>query len=282
MWKKFFIISILSFFMIIMISCANETNAPIDTPDDPTYEDPIIEEACEHIYKDGKCTLCGELCTHTFDKGKCKVCGYVCPHNEISQGICSVCGYPIYEECEHMWRKGVCNICGYICPHEHIYDGFCLDCDVDFSVDCDHEWEDGVCKKCTMICHHNFKDSVCQNCGFVCTHEGLKCGETCRVCYYEFEHQIVEGKCVLCGKRFDYVTEIPSNFLNTNCPEKGTVEKVVFQSYDYANNRPYENTFFVYLPYGYYDNTDEYNVFYLTHGSGENAAYWLAQLSYAG
>ena len=242
----------------------------------------LCGDECKHSYVNGKCKICGYECPHLYENGKCTICGYQCLHDFVIGGICQYCDYPVYKDCEHIYHNGHCDICDYTCPHEHLYDGWCDDCEMDFSIDCDHEWENGVCKKCTLICHHYFVDSVCEKCGFVCTHPGLQCGEVCRVCYYEYEHEIVGGFCVNCGRRFDYVTEIPSKFLNTNCPEKGTVEKVVFQSYDYANNRPFENTFFVYLPYGYYDNTDEYNVFYLTHGSGENAAYWLAQLSYAG
>lgn len=264
-------------FSCFVFSCDKKNEEPKENNNEITE--------CNHEFIDGKCKLCGKICEHEFVNGICKICSYECKHENIVDHVCQECGYieeDPYANCEHKFVDGICTICGYQCPHEHIYDAICLDCDMDFSEGCEHQFENGVCTKCGIICHHDFVDSVCTKCGFICTHEGLKCGETCMICYYEYEHQIVEGKCVICGKLFNYVTEIPSKFLNGNCPEQGTVEKVVFQSYDYNNNRPYENTFFVYLPYGYYDNTEEYNVFYLTHGSGENAAYWLAQLSYKG
>ncbi len=37
-----------------------------------------------------------------------------------------------------------------------------------------------------------------------------------------------------------------------------------------------EKELYVYLPYGY-DETKDYNVLYLMHGGGENAAYWLSE-----
>lgn len=278
---------IISFiFILFLVSCDNqkipEPNQPtedIENPEEiPNEQENIV---CVHEWKNGVCTLCGITCSHNFENGICKTCGYKCHHEIFAEGRCIDCDYPIFEDCEHEWHDGYCPICDYYCPHEHLYDGLCALCEKEFSDDCEHEWENGVCKKCTLICRHFFEDSVCQKCGYICTHEGFKCGDVCRFCHYKAEHQVEEGVCVLCGKRMDYTTEIPSQFFG-NCPEKGTVEKVVFQSYDYANSRSYENTFFVYLPYGYYDSTEEYNVFYLTHGSGENAAYWLAQLSYAG
>ena len=285
---KKIIFCFLILFSIFLIAC--ESANPIE-PDpkenegeelEPTPEPEPEPEPCKHEFKNGTCTLCGYNCKHEWENGVCTICGFKCKHTYYAEGHCLDCDYPIFEDCEHEWENGYCPICDYHCPHSELYDGLCALCEKEFSDNCEHEWENGVCKKCTLICRHNFEDSVCTKCGYICTHENLHCGERCHICFYEYEHQIEGGICVLCGKRFDYVTEIPSKFLDTNCPQKGTVEKVVFQSYDYANSRAYENTFFVYLPYGYYDNTDEYNVFYLTHGSGENAAYWLAQLGYAG
>ena len=266
---------------MLLVSCGKTPTEDVIIPNE---DDKITEEIepCTHVFSNGKCTKCGYICIHEFENGKCKICNYICPHETIQNGICINCNYPYYTICEHEYEEDVCTLCGYVCPHEVVYDALCKECEMDFSINCEHVYENGECIKCGILCHHYFVDSVCEKCGFVCTHENFVCGQECKICYYEKKHEIVEGKCVICGRMMDYVTEIPSRFLDTNCPEKGTVEKVVFQSYDYINNRPFENTFFVYLPYGYYDNTDEYNVFYLTHGSGENAAYWLAQLSYKG
>lgn len=32
-------------------------------------------EVCDHNYKDGKCTICGEKCDHNYVGGKCTICG---------------------------------------------------------------------------------------------------------------------------------------------------------------------------------------------------------------
>lgn len=278
--KKIFLVLLSLIFIFIFFSCSKTNN--IIPPEGEGSNQKVEEDPHVHIFTNGKCTECGFECPHDYHNGVCSICGIICEHTNTKDGICEECGYSIYDNCDHDFFYGVCKICGYKCPHLHVYDGFCDDCDVDLSIDCEHTFVDGVCTKCTIICQHDFVDSVCTKCGYVCRHDDFVCGQHCPYCYYEKKHEIVEGKCVICGKLVDLVTQIPAKYLDKNCPEKGTVEKVVFQSYDYNNNRPYENTFFVYLPYGYATSNQEYNVFYLTHGSGENAAYWLAQLGYAG
>ncbi|MBP5407776.1 MAG: hypothetical protein J6Y42_01390 [Bacilli bacterium] len=167
---------------------------------------------------------------------------------------------------EHEYENGICKICGFMCSHSTIINDECSECHMIFNTKCKHQFSEGKCVRC----------------GFVCNHEGCSCGDTCSVCNFHLEHQYEGGICTVCGKQRSLeASKIPDQFL-TKVANKGTVEKVVFESYDYINSRPFENTFFVYLPYGYYDSDEEYNVMYLLHGSGENAAYWLAQLSYQG
>ena len=243
-------------------------------------------------------------CKHTFENGVCTICKYHCDHTIMEDDICQICGMSLQDFCNHEWEKGVCEICGKKCEHEHVTHGVCDTCNMNIQNYCHHTFENGVCTRCEYeclhevlnggickicgidyrtICQHQYVNGVCKICTYVCDHGDTPCGERCSICGAKADHRFVGGKCTMCGFEMKFVSDkIPDQFLNTNCPQKGRVDKVVFQSYDYANNRAYENTFFVYLPYGYDNNNDDYNVLYLTHGSGENAAYWLAQLSYKG
>lgn len=79
------------------------------------------------------------------------------------------------------------------------------------------------------------------------------------------------------------LNRLPSRIASGRAKQSGRVEEIVYESFDYNNNVPHENTMYVYLPYGYDESSPvTYNVLYLLHGSGENAAYWLAQRGYAG
>ena len=177
-----------------------------------------------------------------------------------------MCGINVQSTCEHYYVDGICTKCEYECTHDMIVDGYC--------VECGSFYQD--------VCKHAFKNGTCSLCGFVCEHEGVACGKKCDYCNYVVQHSYFGGVCMNCGKEGFSAKAIPTNLLDPDVPLKGTVEKTVFTSWDYVNNRPYENTFFVYLPYGYYKTDIEYDVLYLLHGSGENSAYWLAQLGYAG
>lgn len=115
-----------------------------------------------------------------------------------------------------------------------------------------------------------------------CKHENHDANRICTVCGRKVTHNMVNNVCTACGYKRDYgVKAAPGKYLKT-CKQQGTVEKIVYDSPKYANGEAWTNTVFVYLPYGYADSDTEYNVLYLLHGSGENAAYWLAQLSYKG
>ena len=244
----------------------------------------ICDYECHHDYDNGKCLICDSLCSHEFIGGVCIICKYICPHEEFINKKCALCEVEQYEVCNHYFSNGVCQICEYSCPHINIDDGYCMDCGSVLFLTCKHIFVDEVCTICNYHCYHrHYNNSCCVLCGKECFHEGVGCLETCGVCGTLIEHDFKNGKCSKCGAMYELEAKaIPSKYLDTSCPNKGTVEKVVFQSYNYATNVPYENTFFVYLPYGYYSSNKEYNVMYLLHGSGENSAYWLAQLSYQG
>lgn len=224
-----------------------------------------LQAICEHQFEDGFCVICGKACEHSYFNGECQICNHKCTHEHVTDLICDECGINIQSVCHHKYVLGVCSKCGYKCTHERIYEGMCLICGSDMQ----------------LVCDHKFKNGVCTVCGYECEHIGVKCNDRCEYCQTIVGHKYYEGKCYMCGEDGFVTNKIPDKFTQ-DCLLKGTVEKTVFMSYDYANSRPYENTFFVYLPYGYYDNNREYNVLYLLHGSGENSAYWLAQLGYAG
>ena len=256
-YKKIFIYLLIVLCGFMFIGCTQENNGEDDK-----------HETCVHEYVNGVCTKCNEPCPHLcFEDDVCTSCGMklqdLCEH-EFEDGLCQICGY----RCRHEFEDGVCKICDYHCSHDRLKSGICMVCGIDYRT----------------ICEHTFNNGVCTHCTYKCPHEGVNCGDTCPVCGCVAEHRMVGGKCTVCGFEEKFTaTEIPSLYLDTNCPEKGTVEKVVWQSWDYANERRYENTFFVYLPYGYNPKDDKvYNILYLLHGSGENSAYWLAQLGYKG
>lgn len=240
---------------------------------------------CNHVYENGKCTICDYGCSHDhYTDGICDECDYHCEHSIIEKGICTKCGINYQLICEHTYKNGKCLICDYVCPHEHYTRGICDEC----RIRCNHEIiVDGYCTICGInyqdVCNHEFVDGKCIICNYVCKHEKAECGEHCDDCGKLITHKLLGGKCTMCDYQINFTdSEIPSIYL-ADCPNKGTVEKTVWQSYDYKNKRRYENTFFAYLPYGYDPNSDkEYNVLYLLHGSGENSAYWLAQLTYKG
>ncbi len=70
------------------------------------------------------------------------------------------------------------------------------------------------------------------------------------------------------------------------CDTKGTVEAFQYDTYYYAKDledgdalshaTPITKTAYAYLPAGY-DPTKEYNILYLLHGGGDNAAKWFSQ-----
>ena len=68
--------------------------------------------------------------------------------------------------------------------------------------------------------------------------------------------------------------------LKETCDQQGTVEELTYEAPAYATNEllgtdsTIEKTVQVYLPYGY-DESKQYNVLYLLHGTGGNDKYWF-------
>ena len=101
------------------------------------------------------------------------------------------------------------------------------------------------------------------------------------------EHVYVDGKCE-CGRyEVDFLTSLPmSQSLQAACDQQGTVERMTYETRSYAleslaenegKELPMEKELLVYLPYGY-DESKQYDVVYLMHGTGDNQEYWLEKM----
>ena len=137
----------------------------------------------------------------------------------------------------HEFQDGFCIHCGLMCEHDIIINGKCK-----------------ICGKVMPAHKHHFLRGKCIECGYECVHDIEKCNQMCSICGYVREHEYVDGKCIYCGDIMNYETGTLNSKYKSKVADTdaGSVEKVVFQSYDYANNNPFENTFFVYLPNSYY------------------------------
>lgn len=68
---------------------------------------------------------------------------------------------------------------------------------------------------------------------------------------------------------------VPEQYDAPNCPQAGTVEELSYQTKAYGTDgRDVEKRAQVYLPYGY-DETKQYNILYLMHGTGDDENDWL-------
>lgn len=73
---------------------------------------------------------------------------------------------------------------------------------------------------------------------------------------------------------------VPERYDTQEAAQQGTVEKITYRTKAYATDeREVEKSAYVYLPYGY-DETKEYNILYLLHGTGNDESYWLIEKSY--
>lgn len=70
---------------------------------------------------------------------------------------------------------------------------------------------------------------------------------------------------------------VPTKYDKADCPNKGKVEKLDYTTKAYATDgRTVQKSLYVYLPYAY-DETKEYNILYLMHGTGDLEDYWLVK-----
>lgn len=71
------------------------------------------------------------------------------------------------------------------------------------------------------------------------------------------------------------VWAVPDIYDSAECPERGRVERVEYETKAYAtDSRAVTKAAYVYLPYGY-DESKQYDILYLMHGTGDDERYWL-------
>ena len=78
------------------------------------------------------------------------------------------------------------------------------------------------------------------------------------------------GGLFLTEDSFD-LEDIPEEYLDTECDTPGTVERIRYKILGETEDDDEVKSFLVYLPAGYEDNEDPYNVIYLLHASGGSA-----------
>jgi len=87
--------------------------------------------------------------------------------------------------------------------------------------------------------------------------------------------------------KVELTTDAPEEYreMAADAPKdaQGTIETITYETetYDEGNSVPMTKQANVYLPAGY-DESKQYNVFYLMHGGGENMNTWLVENDYTG
>jgi enterochelin esterase-like enzyme len=82
------------------------------------------------------------------------------------------------------------------------------------------------------------------------------------------------------GSADNEIWAVPEKYDSQECDQAGTITKITYQTKAYGTDmRCIEKSAYVYLPYGY-DETEQYNILYLMHGTGDNEAYWFDTHAY--
>jgi enterochelin esterase-like enzyme len=82
------------------------------------------------------------------------------------------------------------------------------------------------------------------------------------------------------GKAENQLWAVPEKYDSEECDQPGSVTKLTYRTKAYGTDmRDVEKSAYVYLPYGY-DETKQYNILYLMHGTGDNEAYWFETHAY--
>lgn len=77
------------------------------------------------------------------------------------------------------------------------------------------------------------------------------------------------------GQPMQELWAVPEQYDAPDCSQPGSVEELTYTTHAYAtDSRPVQKRALVYLPYGY-DETRQYNILYLLHGTGDDENYWL-------
>ncbi len=86
-----------------------------------------------------------------------------------------------------------------------------------------------------------------------------------------------QGSAAVARSHTDVQTElwdVPSLFAQ-EADEQGTLELIEYETKAYATDeREVTKSAYVYVPYGY-DESEQYDILYLMHGTGDDEAYWL-------
>ena len=82
------------------------------------------------------------------------------------------------------------------------------------------------------------------------------------------------------GRAENQLWAVPEKYDSEECDQPGSVTKLTYRTKAYGTDmRDVEKSAYVYLPYGY-DETKQYNILYLMHGTGDNEAYWFETHAY--
>ncbi len=153
---------------------------------------------------------------------------------------------------------------------------------------CQHEWGrekgtfdrfTGVCNLCGAVCEHewNKKTGACSICKKYCEHTlGTSEEKACEICGYTIPVEVTTD---VVGATTEFAV-IPHTW-DWECPEKGTVERLYYDTDAYGDGTTYHKYVLVYLPYGYNqaDTSKKYNVVYFQHANGSNRELILSNRS---
>lgn len=153
----------------------------------------------------------------------------------------------------------------------------------------EHFFSEGVCVYCGLVCEHDFSNGTgkCSICNLKCPHaEGHDENGICPICGKYAYHDYVDGVCITCGATTNITYYVPEEY-KVPCDEQGTVVSYTYHTQNYSYVELFGTELVdvtkrcnVYLPYGY-DETEQYNVIYLLHGSIEDENYWLVDTATA-
>ena len=252
----------------------------------------ICGAVCPHEeFENGQCTVCGITCQHkSFTNSVCDTCGYICTHakNWDETGHCKVCGFACQHDrewtpdhhcticgyyCEqHDFKDGKCTICGYTCKHPEWNNGKCTVC----SYQCQHPaWKECECTVCHLVCDHDhFENGVCTQCGFVCNHPTHDKNRKCPICGEYTQHHFVNSVCDYCGEYLSFINSELTSDLFEPATRQGTVEKVSYDTVQYATGAQIRKHMQVYLPYNYSED-QQYNLLLMLPGMGATETFFL-------
>lgn len=188
----------------------------------------VVTERAEHVWEDGKCTVCGYGCTHTGGKATCQV-----------KATCEHCGLPYGDYADHVYElqtkvaatccdTGIeahyrCSVCAKTFdldknettdftidkdPHNHVgqqvwnsnansHNHIWSCCMTPADGPSPHEWSKGVCVVCKYECqhtdlvHHVSQAPTCEDVGWDAYDECPQCDYNTKVEKEALQHDYV-------------------------------------------------------------------------------------------